>query len=412
VTQPTLFAAVQWTVSRLTQHLRQVIESDPALQDVWVRGELSNVSRPASGHLYFTLKDAGASLRGVMWKSDAARLKLPLRDGMEVEAHGRIGIYEAGGQYQLYADALRPVGEGALYAEFLRLKALLEAEGLFDPARKRDIPQLPRRIGIVTSATGAALRDMLHTLRRRLPLVDVILAPSPVQGADAPAALVTALQKLNRFQPDVILVARGGGSIEDLWAFNDERVVRAVAASGIPVVSGVGHETDFTLTDFAADLRAPTPTAAAELATPVTLFDLASGMSDLGQRADMAITGLLERGRVDVTNIESRLRFYSPARRLQSERQRADELARRLSGAQAHRLALEASGLGGMGKRLEALNPFQVLARGYAVVTRPADGSLVRSVEDVRAGEGLRVRVSDGEIEGTVTGKNPRRKRG
>lgn len=412
MTQPTLFASVQWTVTRLTAHLRQVIESDPQLQDVWVRGELSNVSRPASGHLYFTLKDSGASLRGVMWKAEASRLKLPLRDGMEVEAHGRLGIYEVGGQYQLYADVLRPVGEGALYAEFLRLKSMLEAEGLFDAARKREIPQLPRRIGIVTSSTGAALRDMLNTLRRRLPLVDVLLAPSPVQGADAPAALVTALQKLNRFHPDVILVARGGGSIEDLWAFNDERVVRAVAASDAPVISGVGHETDFTLTDFAADLRAPTPTAAAELATPVTLFDLASGMSDLGQRAEMAIASLLERGRIELSNIESRLRFYSPARRLQSERQRVDEWTRRLSGAQVHRLALEASRINGMGKRLEALSPFQVLARGYAVVTRQADGSLVRSVEDVREGEGLRVRVSDGEIEGTVTGKSPRRKRG
>lgn len=412
MTQPTLFASVQWTVSRLTQHLRQVIESDPQLQDVWVRGELSNVSRPASGHLYFTLKDASASLRGVMWKAEASRLKLLLRDGMEVEAHGRLGIYEVGGQYQLYADVLRPVGEGALFAEFLRLKSLLEAEGLFDSSRKREIPELPRRIGIVTSSTGAALRDMLNTLRRRLPFVDVILAASPVQGADAPPALVTALQKLNRHRPDVILVARGGGSIEDLWAFNDERVVRAVAASQAPVISGVGHETDFTLTDFAADLRAPTPTAAAELATPVTLFDLASGMSDLGQRAEMAMTNLLERGRIESSNLESRLRFYSPARRLQSERQRVDEWTRRLLGAQSHRLALEAGKVEGTGKRLVALNPFEVLARGYAVVTRQADGSLVRSVEDVREGEGLRVRVSDGEVEGTVTGKSPRRKRG
>ncbi len=297
VTQPSLFASVQWTVSRLTQHLRQVIESDPTLQDVWVRGELSNVSRPASGHLYFTLKDASASLRGVMWKADAARLKIPLRDGMEVEAHGRIGIYEVGGQYQLYANVLRPVGEGALYAEFVMLRALLEAEGLFDPSRKREPPQQPRCIGIVTSATGAALHDMLNTLRRRLPIVEVILAASPVQGADAPPALVAALENLNHHQPDVILIARGGGSIEDLWAFNDERVVRAVAASKAPVISGVGHETDFTLTDFAADLRAPTPTAAAELATPVTLFDLASRMSELGQRAEMAISSLLEGGR-------------------------------------------------------------------------------------------------------------------
>ena len=412
MTQPSLFASVQWTVSRLTQHLRQVIESDPALQDVWVRGELSNVSRPASGHLYFTLKDAGASLRGVMWKADAARLKTPLRDGMEVEAHGKIGIYEAGGQYQLYANILRPVGEGALYAEFLMLKALLEAEGLFDPSRKREIPQQPKRIGIVTSTTGAALQDMLNTLRRRMPIAEVILAASPVQGAEAPPALVMALENLNRQNPDVILIARGGGSIEDLWAFNDERVVRAVVASKTPVISGVGHETDFTLTDFAADLRAPTPTAAAELATPVTLFDLASRMSELGQRAEMAISGILENGRVECSNIETQLTFYSPARWLQSELQRADEWTRRLTGAQMHRVELETSRMNGMTKRLEALNPYQVLARGYAVITRQADDMLIRSVNDIGEGDGMRVRLGDGELEGTVTGKQGRRKGG
>ncbi len=405
MTQPTLFASVQWTVTRLTAHLRQVIEADPALQDVWVCGELSNISRPASGHLYFTLKDAGASLRGVMWKVNASRLKLPLRDGMEVEAHGRIGLYEIGGQYQLYADVLRPVGEGALYAEFLRLKSMLEAEGLFDPARKRPIPQLPRRIGIVTSATGAALRDMLNTLRRRLPIADVVLVPSPVQGADAPPALVAALQNLNRIHPDVILVARGGGSIEDLWAFNDERVVRAIAASESPVISGVGHETDFTLTDFASDLRAPTPTAAAELATPVTLYDLASEMSNLKQRTDMAIMELIERGRNELSNLESRLKFYSPARRLQSERQRADEWSRRLVAASAHRLALEAEKMAGLGKRLVALSPFEVLARGYAVVTRPADGSLIRSVGQAKENDVIEVRVSDGQF-GAVVNRN------
>jgi exodeoxyribonuclease VII large subunit len=208
------------------------------------------------------------------------------------------------------------------------------------------------------------------------------------------------------------LLARGGGSIEDLWAFNDERVVRAVANSSVPIISGVGHETDFTLCDFAADLRAPTPTAAAELATPVTLFDLASRMSDLGQRAGMEITGFLERGRIDCSNIESRLAFYSPARRLQSERQRADEWARRLSGAPVHRLELEVSRLDGMKKRLETLNPFQVLSRGYAVITRRVDGTLVRSVDDVYEGDGLRLRVSDGELDSTVTGKKPRRNRG
>ena len=192
--QPSLFASVQWTVSALTKYIRDLLEGDGSLQDVWVQGEISNLSCPASGHIYFTLKDAGASLRCVMWRTDAARLKLPLQDGMAIETHGRIGVYEVGGQYQLYADQIRPVGEGALYKEFLRLKAMLEAEGLFDPEHKREIPTFPKRIGIVTSSTGAALRDMLTAIRRRLPLVEVIIAPSPVQGEDAPPKLVEAIE--------------------------------------------------------------------------------------------------------------------------------------------------------------------------------------------------------------------------
>jgi exodeoxyribonuclease VII large subunit len=194
--QPTLFSTQQWTVSKLTFYIRRLLEENDQLQDVWVQGEISNLSRPASGHVYFTLKDSNAALKCVMWKTSAARLRLPLQDGMEVEVHGRIGVYEISGQYQLYADQIRPVGEGALYQEFMRLKSMLEAEGLFDPDRKRPIPMLPRRIGIVTSATGAALRDMLNTLRRRLPIVEVFLAPSPVQGIEAPPALVKAMQSL------------------------------------------------------------------------------------------------------------------------------------------------------------------------------------------------------------------------
>jgi exodeoxyribonuclease VII large subunit len=231
----------RWTVGSLTRYIRRVLEGDSMLQDVWIEGELSNFSRPASGHLYFTLKDSEAALKGVMWRSDAARLSLPLKDGMAVEVHGKISVYEAGGAYQLYADQIRLVGEGALYQEFLRLKALLEAEGLFDPARKRPIPELPKVIGIVTSSTGAALRDMLNTLRRRYPLARVVLAPSPVQGVEAPPGLVAGLSALNlTVHPDVVLMARGGGSIEDLWAFNDERVVRAVAAGGGGGAAGGG----------------------------------------------------------------------------------------------------------------------------------------------------------------------------
>ncbi|HLE92625.1 MAG TPA: exodeoxyribonuclease VII large subunit, partial [Anaerolineales bacterium] len=207
--QPTLFSTQQWTVSRLTFYIRKLLEENESLQDVWVQGEISNLSRPASGHVYFTLKDSAAALKCVIWKTSAARLGVALQDGMEVEVHGRIGIYEVSGQYQLYADQVRPLGEGALYQEFLRLKSMLEAEGLFAPERKRPIPVFPQRIGIVTSATGAALHDMLNTLRRRLPLVEIILAPSPVQGIEAPPALVNAIQSLVLQSPDVILLARG-----------------------------------------------------------------------------------------------------------------------------------------------------------------------------------------------------------
>jgi exodeoxyribonuclease VII large subunit len=403
MSQPSLFTSVTWTVSRLTQHIRTLLESDVTLQDVWVQGEISNLGRPASGHIYFTLKDAGASLRGVMWKTDARRLNLPLQDGMEIEAHGRIGVYEPQGQYQFYADILRPLGEGVLYQEFLRLKAMLEAEGLFDAERKRPIPELPRKIGIVTSATGAALRDMLNTLRRRLPLVEVILVPSPVQGDEAPPGLVAGLDALNQLEPDIILLARGGGSIEDLWAFNDERVIRAVAASRVPVISGIGHETDFTLCDFAADLRAPTPTAAAELATPITITDLSAYLQGMQTRLAASTLSLLTAQRNGLDALSASLRFYTPLRRIQTDRQRLDDFARRGVSALKHRMALDVSRLQGFERRLEALNPLAVLGRGYAVVTRRVDGKLVSQVGQAKPAEALRVRVSDGEFGATVS---------
>jgi exodeoxyribonuclease VII large subunit len=314
-----------------------------------------------------------------------------------VEVHGRIGLYEVNGQYQLYADQIRPVGEGALYQEFMRLKAMLETEGLFAPERKRPIPMFPKTIGIVTSATGAALRDMLNTLRRRLPLVEVILAPSPVQGVEAPPALVRAIQSLNYQLPDVILLARGGGSIEDLWAFNDERVVRAVANSAVPVICGVGHETDFTLCDFAADLRAPTPTAAAELATQITMIDLRAAISSLRSRLTAATLNLLAEHKTSLSSLASKLRYVSPERRVQSGRQRVDELTRRARSSLFHQVQLHSAHIRGMQRRLQALNPMAVLGRGYAVVTRKNDDSVVSRVE--QASDEMRVRVSDGEFE-------------
>jgi exodeoxyribonuclease VII large subunit len=398
--QPTFFSAQntqQWTVSKLTFYIRKLLEENETLQDVWVQGEISNLSRPASGHVYFTLKDSSAALKCVMWKTSAARLGIPLQDGKAVEVHGKIGVYEVSGQYQLYADQIRPVGEGALYQEFMRLKAMLEDEGLFAPERKRPIPTFPQKIGIVTSATGAALRDMLNTLRRRLPLVEVILAPSPVQGIEAPPALVKAIQSLNFQSPDVIIIARGGGSIEDLWAFNDERVVRAVAMSDVPIICGVGHETDFTLCDFAADLRAPTPTAAAELATQITIQDLAATVSDLQSRFTKSVVEYLNLQKSVLASLLTQMKYVSPDRRIQSERQRVDELARRAYSSLFHHIQLQSTHVRGIQRRLEALNPSAVLARGYAVVTRKDDGSVISRVS--QASDEMKVRVSDGEFE-------------
>ena len=274
---------------------------------------------------------------------------------------------------------------------------MLEAEGLFDPDRKRHIPELPHKIGIVTSATGAALRDILNTLRRRLPLVEVILAPSPVQGTEAPPALVKAIEALDSKQLDVIIIARGGGSIEDLWAFNDERVVRAVADAMTPIICGVGHETDFTLCDFAADLRAPTPTAAAELATQITVLDLQAEVQTYKARLASSTISLIVEQKSFLASLSAQLRYLSPARLIQSERQRVDELSRRAFSSMFHRVNLQKKHIEGTPKRLAALIPLAVLARGYAVVTRKDDGGVVSRVND--ASDVMKVRVSDGEFE-------------
>lgn len=387
-----------WSVSDLTRYLKDLLENDEVLQDVWVKGEVSNFSRPASGHLYFTLKDSSASLRCVMWRSSAARQKFMPHDGDAIEAHGSIGIYELGGQYQLYADVFRPAGEGALYQEFLRLKSMLEAEGLFAPERKRPIPERPTRIGIVTSPTGAALHDMLNTLKRRYPLVEVMLAPTPVQGDEAPPKIIAALQELATLaSPDVIILARGGGSIEDLWAFNDERVARAIAASPVPVITGVGHETDFTIADFVADLRAPTPTAAAELATP-NQADLRLELSDLDDNLTRLALGYTTELRWGFRELQSRLERNSPINQVQTDSQRIDELERRLATSTQHLLQLARTHLDGFVTHLSALNPASVLERGYAIVTNRSGGTISRKAQ-AHPGESLNVQVTDGDFD-------------
>ena len=395
--QLSFFQPPSWTVTDLTRYLRELFESDEILQDVWVQGEISNLSRPASGHLYFTIKDSSAALKCVMWRNAAIRQVFTPRDGDAIEVHGSLSVYEASGQYQLYADLIRPAGEGLLYQEFLRLKARLQAEGLFDEARKRPIPRWPGLIGIVTSPSGAALRDMLNTLQRRYPLARAVLAPPPAQEEEPPAGIIAALQRLNTtVAPDVILLARGGGSIEDLWAFNDERVARAIVASAAPVITGVGHETDFTIADFVADLRAATPTAAAELATP-DRADLRYALDEMGNRMAYSLTPCLDTYAQQLAVVENRLAARSPLDRVRSGRQRLDELSWRTSIALAHRLELSSARLAGLEQRLQALNPMGILQRGYALVTKE-DGQLIRRVEQVYRGEALNVRVSNGRF--------------
>lgn len=394
-------------VSQLTTYLRQLLESDPILQEVWVEGEISNFSQPASGHLYFTLKDGEAAIRCVMWRNAAQRMSFAPREGLAVQAHGSMGIYEVSGQVQLYVDALTPAGEGALYQEYLRLKAKLEAEGLFEEDRKRTPPWLPKVIGIVTSPTGAALQDMLNTLRRRYPVAEVVLAPTPVQGIDAPPGIVAALKRLNaEIQPDVILVGRGGGSIEDLWAFNDEAVVRAIAASEAPVISGVGHETDFTLTDFAADRRAPTPTAAAELATP-DRAELLGLIAELGSRHTVLMREFLAGLHWEAAQQENTLKQISPAHRVDNYRQRLDEVQFRLEKSIQSRLDRAQLTLAHLTQSLHSLSPMAVLNRGYAIVTREDTGRVVKHANQLKMDEAIRIRVSEGSLTARISKIDP-----
>jgi exodeoxyribonuclease VII large subunit len=390
------------SVSQLTGYLRQLLESDEILQDIWVQGELSNVAKPSSGHLYFTLKDADAAVRCVMWRNAVMRLGFDPREGTAVEAHGSMGVYEVSGQVQLYVDTMQKAGEGALYQEYLRLKAKLEAEGLFEEEAKRPLPELPEIIGIVTSPTGAALQDMLDTLRRRYPIAEVVLSPTSVQGADAPEEIVGAIERLNRVvKPDVILIGRGGGSIEDLWAFNDEGVVRAVAASDAPVISGVGHETDFTLTDFAADKRAPTPTAAAEIATP----DRVELMASVVELANLHTTILRKRLadlRWEQGQLQSALESLSPRHAINTYRQRLDEIILRLDRVVRTRLETKHLKLENLQNALRSLNPQAVLHRGYALVTRERDGKIIKRADQVSVGEGLHIQVSRGSLNAEV----------
>ncbi len=388
------------TVSEVNGYTKSLLDEDMLLSDIFVSGEISNLKRHTSGHMYFTLKDAKGQLSAAMFKWQCQYLRFAPANGMRVVAHGKVTLYEAGGQYQMVVSALQPDGIGALYAAYEQLKEKLEAEGLFAPERKRALPLMPVRVGVVTSRTGAAVQDILNIITRRWPVCEIVLAPVMVQGEAAPAQIVDAVRRMNAQNAcDVMIVGRGGGSIEDLWAFNDEMVARAVADSAVPVISAVGHETDFTLCDFAADMRAPTPSAAAELAVP-DIREVRGLIEDTIGRMSVLMDMRLQRLRDRLNNASSRRCFSSPAYLCEAKSQRLDIAVSRLSAAMNTLTASSRERLAEVCGRLTALNPLAVLARGYSVITR--EGQIVSSRNQLTRGDRIKIQLSDGSAAAEV----------
>lgn len=389
------------SVTELNNLISAVIQSEPVFENIWVTGEISNWVVASSGHAYFSIKDANAAISCAMWKGSRAKVRdVNLKSGTQIKCRGRVEYYKPNGKLQLIVDLVLPAGEGALYAEFTRIKAELEAEGLFDADRKMDIPPFPKNIGVVTSGSGAALQDIINTLSRRLPLAKLWLSPTLVQGVDAPANIVKALNKLITFGlPDVIIVARGGGSIEDLWAFNDERVARAIADCPIPVITGVGHETDTTIVDFVSDLRAPTPTAAAERASMISVDDLRSNLLYYQDSINNAVNNEVNIRRQRLENLGQNLRLLNPNRKLNIEIQRLDIIANGLARNIQSVLDRKKNTLEAYERHLSALNPKEVLRRGYAIVQRAGSKDVVKNSESVAVGEELEITLYQGKVE-------------
>jgi len=388
-----------WTVSQLTALVRGLLEE--AFPAVWVAGEISNFTQARSGHCYFTLKDERAAVRTVMWKPTAQRLRFELHDGLEVLIRGGLTLYAERGDYQLIVQQIEPLGLGPLELALRQLRAKLQAEGLFDPARKRPLPRFPRRVAFVTSPTGAAIRDFLEVLRRRFPGTDVLIVPSRVQGEGAADEIVAGIQRANAFaEPlgiEVLVVGRGGGSLEDLWPFNEERVARAIFASRIPVMSAVGHETDYTISDQVADVRALTPSEAAERLAPAR-EDLLAGLRQHQRLLQNRLRGLLERARTRLTGVANRPLFRRPFAHVQEQARKLDDLAARQQRAMQQHLELLRGRVAKLAAQLQSLSPLAVLARGYTVTRRAVDGQLVRDPGDIAPGELILTQLATGEL--------------
>ena len=388
------------SVTQLNEYLKMVIEGDRVLSNVFVRGEISNFKLYSSGHAYFTLKDDAGQLKSVMFRSYFSRMAFMPEDGMRVIAHGRVSVYETSGQYQLYVDDMQPDGAGSLAMRFEQLKRKLAAEGLFDEARKRPLPPMPRRIGVITSPSGAAVHDIINVLERRFPAAEMILYPSEVQGAQAPAQLISGVEFFSvTGLVDVIILGRGGGSAEDLWAFNDESLARAVASCSVPVISAVGHESDFTICDFVADRRAPTPSAAAEIAVP-DMGEIIRGLSGLKSGLQTSMQKLIAQERRVLNQLTQSRVFSRPEQMLDNFRMRLDEKDADLNRAWGETLKQKGQNVALFAGKLQALNPLSILSRGYATVSR--DGASVTSAKQINENDTLDIRMADGSVRATV----------
>ena len=386
-----------YTPTQIADYIRVTLERDSQLRDVWISGEVSNLFQSAAGHIYFNLKDAGATVKALLFSGNMGGEHLLA--GAQVNAHGRVSFYPVRGETQLYVDAVTPAGLGALAAEFERLRAKLEHEGLFDPSRKRPLPTFPMQIGVVTSEQGAVIHDIANVLASRWPLAELVLYPATVQGEEAPMQITDGVEALNLLGVDVIIVARGGGSVEDLWAFNTEEVARAIHGSHVPVVSAVGHESDFTIADFVADLRAPTPTAAAAVVTPDAAA-LRWEVLNLTRHARQAVSAQLVQQARGVEALVGRMGRTLPDTAMQ--RQRVDDVLERGHTALQTLLKYRREQTVGLETALAALNPAAVLERGFAVLTNPATNATIASVDNVAAGDIVRATLRDGTFEADV----------
>jgi exodeoxyribonuclease VII large subunit len=402
-----------YSVQEVTRYIRQRLDEDEVLRDVYIKGELSNRSQPTSGHLYFTLKDEFSELPCVMFREQNRSLKFVPEDGMSVIVRGHISVYEKRGKYQLYVEEIQEEGIGALYRAFEQLKKKLKEEGLFDVVYKKPIPSFPRRIGVITSPTGAAIRDILKITKKRFPHVHILLAPIAVQGEGASAQIVNAIQIMNRYSAerekiDVLIVGRGGGSIEELWAFNEECVAREIFSSAIPVISAVGHETDFTIADFVADKRAATPSEAAEFVVPDTR-EIEKNLSSLELRMRQNVFKAIEYYRKQLASIEKSVLFRKPTERINQYRQTVDELKRNMVAEITHFVTLQRKNVQALTGKLDALNPLAILERGYSICSKLPEGKIVRSVEEISVGDALKVLFTDGEAISEVKDKSAKK---